>query len=106
MKKLVAAVVLSLSFASAAHADEVADVYMAKCKGCHGADGRAQTKVGIKEKVADMTNADWQSRHSDEEIRQVIAEGSPKNKKMKAFKDRLTAEQIDALVKYIRQMKK
>ncbi|HLM46989.1 MAG TPA: cytochrome c [Myxococcaceae bacterium] len=52
-----------------------------------------------------MTTAEWKKGHSAEQIRQVIAEGSKKNTKMKAFKDKLTPEQIDALVKHIQAMK-
>ena len=98
------AVLLILSLAATAYAEETKDVWNAKCKSCHGETGKADTKMGAKEKIPDMSNAAWQKNHSDEKIRTVIAEGS-KDTKMKAFKDKLTPEQIDALVKYIRAMK-
>lgn len=104
MKKF--ALVLTLSLSAAAYAEETsADIWKAKCKGCHGDDGKAKTKMGEKEKIPDMTNAGWQQRHSDEQIRDYISNGSKENAKMKAFKDKLTPEQIDGLVKYIRAMK-
>ncbi len=96
------ALILSLALATPALADEAADVWKAKCKSCHGEDGKAKTKMGEKEKIPDISLADWQKRHSDEKIRKVIAEGSADNAKMKAFKDKLTPEQIDALVKHVR----
>jgi mono/diheme cytochrome c family protein len=99
------ALVLTLALAATAYAEEAKDVWNAKCKSCHGEDGKAQTKMGQKEKIPDITLADWQKSHSDEKIRAVIAEGSKDNTKMKAFKDKLTPEQIDALVKYIRTLK-
>jgi mono/diheme cytochrome c family protein len=99
------ALVLTLSLAANAYAEEAADVWKAKCKSCHGEDGKAKTKMGEKEKIPDMTQAGWQKGHSDEQIRTAIAEGSKTNNKMKPFKDKLTGEQIDALVKYIRTMK-
>jgi mono/diheme cytochrome c family protein len=100
------ALVLALSLAATgAGAEEAGDIWKAKCKSCHGEDGKGQTKMGLKEKVDDLTDAGWQTRHSDEKIRTVIAEGSKKNPKMKAFKDKLTPEQIDALVKYVRTLK-
>ncbi len=99
------ALMLTLSLAATAYAEETKDVWNAKCKSCHGEDGKAKTKMGEKEKIPDMANADWQKNHSDEKIRAVITEGSKDNAKMKAFKDKLTPEQIDALVKYIRAMK-
>lgn len=99
------ALVLTLALAANAYAEETKDVWNAKCKSCHGEDGKAKTKMGEKEKIPDMTNADWQKNHSDEKIRDSIVNGSKENTKMKPFKDKLTPEQIDALVKYIRTMK-
>ena len=103
MKRFALAMVLSL--ATSAHADEVTDVWKAKCKSCHGEDGKAKTKMGQKESIADLTQPAWQQAESDADIRRVIAEGSAKNTKMKAFRDKLTPQQIDALVGYIRTMK-
>ncbi|MCE9672334.1 cytochrome c [Myxococcus stipitatus] len=99
------ALVMTLCLSSSAYADDVAEVWKAKCKSCHGDDGKAQTKMGQKESIADMSLAAWQAAESDADIRQAIAEGSPKNSKMKAFKDKLTPAQIDALVGYIRTLK-
>ena len=106
MKKTVIATLACLSLAAPAFADDaIADVWKAKCKSCHGEDGKADTKTGKKEKMEDISTADWQSKHSDEQIRKVIAEGE-KDTKMKAFKDKLSAAEIDGLVKYIRTLKK
>lgn len=98
---IAAAVALSLSGAAFA-ADAPADIWKARCKGCHGDDGKAQTKVGQKEKISDFTLAEWQAKHTDADIKKVITDGSEHNSKMKAFKDKLSPEEIDSLVKYIR----
>ncbi|PTL81889.1 cytochrome C [Vitiosangium sp. GDMCC 1.1324] len=101
------ALLLSFSLATAAQADEsAAEIWTAKCKSCHGPDGKAQTQMGKKESIVDMSQAAWQQAESDAEIREVIAEGSTRNKKMKAYKDKLTPQQIDSLVAYIRTLKK
>jgi mono/diheme cytochrome c family protein len=101
------ALLLSLSLATAAHAeDTVVEVWTAKCKSCHGPDGRAQTDMGKKQAIVDMSQPAWQQAQTNDDIREAIAEGSPRNKKMKAYKDKLTPEQIDALVTYIRTFKK
>jgi mono/diheme cytochrome c family protein len=103
MKKF--ALVLTLSLSAAAYAEETAaDTWKAKCKGCHGDDGKAKTKMGEKEKIPDITNADWQKKHSDDQIKEVITNGSKENAKMKGYKDKLTPEQIDGLVKFVRGM--
>src|SRR3954462_14307520 len=106
MKKTILAALTCLSLAAPAFADSPADIYKAKCKSCHGEDGAGKTKTGEKEKIKDMTTAEWQSKHTDADIHTVIAEGSKDNKKMKPFKDKLTPEEIDGLVKYVRTLKK
>ena len=113
MKKTVLTALVCLSFASPALADdEIADIYKAKCKSCHGETGDGDTKTGRKEKIDDLSLPAWQKKHSDEEIRKVISEGSPDKSstgeasKMKPFKDKLSAAEIDGLVKYIRGLAK
>src|SRR5262249_7837304 len=91
---------------SAALADGAADIWKAKCKGCHGEDGAAKTKVGEKEKIADMSKAEWQAKHTDEQIKAVITDGSKNNSKMKPFKEKLSDEEIQSMVSYIRGLKK
>ncbi|WP_224243134.1 c-type cytochrome [Hyalangium gracile] len=99
------ALVLALSLSATVYAEDTsADIWKAKCKSCHGEDGKAKTKMGEKEKIPDMSNPDWKKRHSDEKIRDAITNGSKDNAKMKPFKDKLTPEQIDGLVKYIRDL--
>ncbi len=107
MRKLFVALVLSTSLLAArASADTAEEIWKAKCKACHGEDGRAQTKTGKKEKIPDFTNPKWQAQHGDEVIRQTISDGSPENEKMKPFKDKLSPAEIDSLVKHIRAFKK
>jgi mono/diheme cytochrome c family protein len=99
---IVAAALLALPLAaSAADAPTTQQLYDKHCKNCHGSDGKAQTKMGKKHEIDSFADAEWQAKHSDEKIRDVIANGKPKTK-MKAYKSKLTAEQIDALVKHVR----
>ena len=104
MKLLRAALMIAFSLSAVAHAD-TAEIWKAKCKSCHGEDGKADTKTGKKEKVNDMTVATWQSEWTDEKMKKVILDGSKDNKKMKPFKDKLSAEEVDGLVKHIRGFK-
>ena len=105
LKRFAAVALFAGSLSIAAFADEPADVWKAKCKGCHGEDGKAKTKVGEKEKIPDFTTEKWQAEMADGDIKKVIADGSDANSKMKPFKEKLSAQEIDALVKYIRGMK-
>jgi len=78
------------------------DLFASKCAICHGPDGSAQTTMGKNLKIRDFHSADVQ-KQSDADLKTAIAKG--KNK-MPPFEGKLTAEQIDQLVKYIREMGK
>ncbi|MBZ4415270.1 c-type cytochrome [Myxococcus sp. RHSTA-1-4] len=99
------ALMMALCLAPSAHAEDVAEVWKAKCKSCHGDDGKAKTKMGQKESIVDMSQPAWQQAQTDADIREMIADGSPRNRKMKPYKDKLSPQQLDALVGYIRTMK-
>ena len=77
------------------------DVYARRCVICHAADGKGQTKKGIQLRVPDFTSAKWQKHTRDDEITGIIENGN-KKRKMPAYKDKLTADQIKALVPYLR----
>jgi len=42
---------------------------------------------------------------ADGDIKKVITDGSDSNSKMKPFKEKLSEQEIDSLVKYIRTLK-
>ncbi len=105
MKRLSIALALTFSLAGPASADTAEEIWKAKCKACHGEDGKAQTKVGKKEKIPDMTNSKWQGEHDDAFIKKTIQDGSEDNEKMKPFKEKLSEAEINSLVKYVRNFK-
>jgi cytochrome c6 len=83
-------------------ADSAADVFKAKCATCHGADGKGDTAMGKSMKVKDLGGADVQAM-SDADLNGAIAKGK---KPMPAYEGKLTTDQINDLVKYIRALKK
>ncbi len=93
----------------AADASADADAIWAKtCKKCHGDNGNADTKMGKKLHIADLTTAEGQDEFTDEEAFKAIKEGIKDEngkKRMKPAKN-VTDEQIDALVQYVRGLKK
>jgi cytochrome c553 len=96
---------ISFCFVAQARADGVPEIWKAKCKSCHGEDGKANTKTGKKEEIKDMTVAAWQTEWTDEKMKKVINDGSKDKKKMKPFKEKLSAEEIDGLINFIRAFK-
>ncbi len=112
MKRVFAAAGLSLFLVSAnvVAAENAARTFNAKCASCHGEDGKGKTKQGEKMKIADMTSADFQ-KQTDQQMKDAILNGVKRNKggveqEMKPMKDKLTPEQVDELVKYVRSLKK
>ncbi|HYS54366.1 MAG TPA: cytochrome c [Thermoanaerobaculia bacterium] len=90
---------------SAALADAGPDggaIYKTNCAICHGVDGKGQTPVGRSLKVKDLGSAEVQ-KLSNAEMQKVIADGKGT---MPAFKDKLDQARIDALIAFIRTLKK
>ncbi|MBW7894854.1 MAG: cytochrome c [Opitutaceae bacterium] len=78
------------------------------CAKCHGADGKGDTKVGKKLKLKDYTDAAAQATFTDEEIVKITAEGYADEKgkqTMKGFADKLSPEEIQEFVAFIRAFK-
>jgi cytochrome c6 len=81
---------------------DVGPVYKAKCAMCHGADGAGQTPTGKTMKVRDLRSAEVQ-KMTDTQLSKVIADGKGK---MPAYKAKLSAADITALVNFVRALKK
>jgi mono/diheme cytochrome c family protein len=81
---------------------EGAALFNRECAQCHGRDGRAKTKRGRQTHSRDITNAEWQNDISDERIFNSISRGKGK---MPSFK-KLSDGDIDALVAYVRRLRK
>jgi hypothetical protein len=62
-------------------------------------------------KIGDMTTAAWQKNVTDDQAKKAILEGLKRTKdgveqEMKPLKDKVTPEQADGLVKYVRGLQK
>ena len=77
--------------------------YNTKCASCHGRDGRSKTARGRRTHSRDLTDANWQNDVSDERIFNSISNGRGK---MPTFKKSLSENEIEALVAYVRRLRK
>lgn len=76
MKKLVLLVIAALALPGlASYAGEAKVIYDKDCTKCHGADGKGQTKMGVKLGVKDYTDAKVQAAMKDDAMAKVIKEG-------------------------------
>lgn len=87
-----------------ATAGDTRTTYDAKCAKCHGKDGRGKTTRGRATKARDLTPAQWQDEVTDERLFNSISNG--RGKKMPGFKKNLSEAEIDALVAYVRRLKR
>ena len=103
--KLIASLTVVLALgATSALAATAGENWENHCAKCHGADGKAQTKLGAKLKLKDYTDPASLAKFSDGDLTIATADGVKENgkEKMKGYKDKLSPEEIGALVQYIR----
>lgn len=78
-------------------------IWKETCTTCHGSQGQGLTmKLG---RDINMRSAAWQGQISDAQIAKTIAAGKSGLKRMPAFGGQLSDEQIEGLVKLIRNLK-
>ena len=82
---------------------DAASIYNRQCALCHGRDGRGRTRRGRQTHARDMTNPEWQDDVSDERLFNSISNGRGK---MPAFRKKISENDIDALVAYVRRMRR
>ena len=75
-------------------------IFKNECLKCHGRDGKG-SKRGKKLGTPDFTNAEWQASVTDE---QLIASVTNGKKKMPKQGGKLSPEEIEAMVKYVRML--
>ena len=76
--------------------------FEAKCASCHGKDGRGKTFKGKLIHARNLTDAKWQNDVTDERLFNSISNGRGK---MPDFKKKLSEQEIDQLVAYVRHFK-
>lgn len=77
-------------------------IFDAKCSSCHGKDGRGKTFKGKLIHARNLTDVKWQNDVTDERLFNSISNGRGK---MPDFKKKLSEQEIDQLVAYVRHFK-
>lgn len=73
------------------------------CAKCHAEDGSADTKLGQKLEIMDYTDPESLAEFSDEDLFNMTKDGV-EDTKMRGYGEKLTDEEIHALVAYMRAM--
>ena len=92
-----------IAAAQIASAADAAENWAKNCASCHAKDGSGNTVMGKKSGVENYQDAKVQAKFTDAQATEIIKNGMDK---MKAFKEKLTDDEIKALVAYIRTFKK
>jgi mono/diheme cytochrome c family protein len=100
---LVVSFVLVLVTSGSKAAADTRSTFNTRCASCHGRDGRGRTARGRRAHTRDLTDSNWQNDVSDERLFNSIHNGRTR---MPAFKKSLSESEIDALVTYVRQLRK
>ena len=93
--------VLLVSINCFAESSDSAALFKSKCAACHGPDGTASTTMGKNLGIKSYKSPDVQ-KQSDADLKNTIVNGKGKMPSYKA----LTLEEVDGLVKYIRELGK
>ncbi|HEY2772714.1 MAG TPA: cytochrome c [Candidatus Binatia bacterium] len=103
-----AATLLVASAASAADVDANA-LWSKNCSICHGKDAKGDTKVGKERNIKDLTDPKVQAELKKPEMIKKIKEGVKDDKtgkeRMKAFGEKLSDPEINALVDWVLALK-
>ena len=100
---------LALCISALAGARTAQENYKEHCIGCHGPDGKSQTRLGRKSGAKDLSDKTNQAKLTDENAFNGIKHGRKNEKgeeKMEAFGDRLSDKEISDLVAYVRTLAK
>jgi cytochrome c6 len=88
---------------SSTAARSAAELFTKNCASCHGKDGQAKTFKAKFNHARNLADSEWQGRVSDERIFNSITNGKGK---MPAYGKKLSEQEINSLVSYVRGLKK
>lgn len=86
-----------------------ADNYQKHCAGCHGDNGKAQTRLGKKSGAHDLTAKARMQKFTDQELFDAIKLGRKDKsgeEKMEPFAKELSDPEITELVTFVRRFSK
>jgi mono/diheme cytochrome c family protein len=97
-------VVVLVALPAPAAAEDAAKIFAKSCAPCHGKAGEPSA-VFAKQGVRAFADAAWQKAATDAQIEKSIREGK-KGTMMASFEKQFSAEEIKALVAYVRKLGK
>lgn len=108
MKRLITAFAITVGAALTVSAADVEANWSKHCASCHGKDGSGQTRMGKKAGAKDYRDPKVQAELKPEEAFKKVKDGQKEDgkEKMKPFADKLTDDEIKALIVHIKTFEK
>jgi mono/diheme cytochrome c family protein len=106
---LLLASLLTVAPSLAVPAPTAAQNYEKHCAGCHGTDGKGQTRLGRKSGAKNLTDKAGAGKLTDAELFRTIQAGRRDDQgreRMEGFGNDLSAAEITDLVAYVRRFTK
>ena len=85
-----------VAYAAGTEETHPSELFKQYCAKCHGDDGKAKTIKGKFLKARNFTDAEWQADKTNADLIKSVTDGKDD---MPPFGKKLTAEQIESLVK-------
>ncbi len=104
MKQFILTLALVVTFGTSLMAQnfDAKQQFQQKCSMCHGADGKNPTMIGKNLGAPDLSS-DKVQKLSDKDLHEIISHGKGK---MPAYEKAFGDKGVDAMVKYVRSVKK
>ena len=85
---------------------KIQEIWDKQCASCHGKDGKGETKMGKKVDAKDYTDPKVQAEIKDDTALEKLKNGITEKGKerMKPFKEKLTEDEMKALIAHIRTL--
>lgn len=108
MKTIITGLALVVATALSAAAADVEANWNKHCASCHGKDGSGETKMGKKAGAKDYRDPAVQAAIKPDVAFKNVKEGQKEDgkEKMKPFGDKLSDDEIKALVAYVKKFEK
>lgn len=108
MKRIALALALTFGTALTVSAADVEANWNKHCASCHGKDGSGDTKMGKKAGAKDYRDPAVQAAIKPDVAFKNVKEGQKEDgkEKMKPFADKLSDDEIKALVAYVKKFEK
>src|SRR5262245_44515454 len=108
MKRALLIAGLLLAAGGVLRAADAKENWTKHCAKCHGEEGKGQTRMGRQSGAKDYTDAKVQEALKDDKAFKIIKEGLSEDgkKKMDPYGEKLSDDEIKALVAHIRGFKK